>query len=190
MYATISKTIEIDATDMTSWAYFSFDKGAVVYTDKVEKDAEYKTKLDWDIAFHRMDVKLNGGESGAGKAEAFLMQEDGNPTLFTSIKQSPEATFTADIASNIMVGYGAMMSGGSPDYAASSKSETLGQWVSFGRGANGPKYTVKNQIFIVKTASGKYVKLWIKGYHNAAGKGGHITIQYEYQADGGRVFSE
>lgn len=184
----IAQTIEIDATDLKSWAYFSFDKGEVVTKSEVSNEADYKTSLDWDIALHRMDIKLNGGASGIGKAAVALIKENGNPTLFEEITESPETEFSVDIVSDIMIGYGAMMSGGDPDYAKSSKSETLGKWIEMVKGASGPTYEVKNQIFIVKTAKGKYVKLWLKSYHNAEGKGGHITIQYKYQANGSRFF--
>ena len=59
------KVVEfINATSYTDWQYFSFEKGGLVEV------SDYANDLSWDIAFHRGDVRLNGGKSGKGQGEA------------------------------------------------------------------------------------------------------------------------
>ncbi|PIE88342.1 MAG: hypothetical protein CSA04_02390 [Bacteroidetes bacterium] len=41
-----------------------------------------------------------------------------------------------------------------------------------------------SEIFVVKTADGKYAKVWLKDYFNADGESGHVTMKYSYQPDG------
>lgn len=188
----IGKTIEIKANEYATWTYFSFKDGKIVKTDAVTNDASYKSSTNWDIAFHRMDVKTNGGKSGNGKSEAVLIKSDATLTDFNEIKVAPATGYIKDVSTMLMVGLGDMMQGGKPDMAPSTKSEELGKWISMGympsSAKAGPKCDVKNNIYAVKTADGKYVKLWIKGYKNNAGDGGYITIQYVYQPDGSKNF--
>ncbi len=49
-----------------------------------------------------------------------------------------------------------------------------------------PAYKPTDQIFIIKTAKGKYGKLWIKQYSDASKKGGHITFKYAIQENGSK----
>ncbi|MCT4637569.1 MAG: HmuY family protein [Bacteroidales bacterium] len=184
----VTKTVELKADDYKTWTYFSFEKGEIVYTENVKNDATYKSKSDWDIAFHRMDVKTNGGESGSGEAEVALVTEKGNKTTFEGLAEAPESGYKKDIAADIMVGFGDMMSGGSPEMAKSSKSEDLAKWINMKYGQSGPEYILSNNIYVVKTATGKYAKLWITSYHNADSKSGHITFTYVYQPDGSKKF--
>ena len=54
----------LDVSSYTDWVYFSFSE------EKVVEIEDYTNSLDWDIAFHRGDIRTNGGTSGIGKAEA------------------------------------------------------------------------------------------------------------------------
>lgn len=60
------KTQAIDARDYSKWVYFSFEKGAVVSIG----DGQFQQSIDWDIAFHRNDVRINSGLSGPGNGGA------------------------------------------------------------------------------------------------------------------------
>lgn len=60
----VTKTVTIDASKYETWQYFSFSKGEVVNV------TDYKNDLNWDMALHRYDVRLNCGESGKGKGGA------------------------------------------------------------------------------------------------------------------------
>lgn len=59
----IEKYEFLDARSYTDWVYFSFSKGEIVTV------TDYQNDINWDIAFHRGDVRLNGGKSGKGSGE-------------------------------------------------------------------------------------------------------------------------
>lgn len=39
-------------------------------------------------------------------------------------------------------------------------------------------------IYIVRTGTGKYAKVWFKSYYSTANVSGYGTMQYKYQPDG------
>jgi hypothetical protein len=67
-----------------------------------------------------------------------------------------------------------------------------GTWMTMSYMGQGVRtYEYSNQIFVVKTADGKYVKVWLKAYTKlveGSKKGGYITMKYAYQPDGSRSF--
>ena len=57
----------LNATSNESWVYFDLDTASVIYPENPQADS------DWDIAFQRFKIKLNGGVSGpAGVAVSAL----------------------------------------------------------------------------------------------------------------------
>ena len=64
----IKRSITIKTSDYTKWTYFSFEKG-----DTVAVPNDFKNDKTWDLAFHRWDVRSNGGESGIGAGGAYAV---------------------------------------------------------------------------------------------------------------------
>ena len=54
------KTITFDVSAYDKFVYFSFKNGLVYISDEQSKDLK-----NWDIAFHRADIRTNGGKSSA-----------------------------------------------------------------------------------------------------------------------------
>ncbi|MDO4771667.1 HmuY family protein [Porphyromonas sp.] len=54
------KTITFDVSAYDTFVYFSFKNGLVYISDEQSKDL-----LNWDMAFHRADIRTNSGESSA-----------------------------------------------------------------------------------------------------------------------------
>ena len=183
----IEKEVSIDATAYNEWVYFSFETGKEVGKAGVE---EKKSDLNWDIAFHRWDIRLNCGESGTGKGGVILSEGNVAKTGWDAIKEAPEKGYSVDEKIDIIKTF-KMPNPGMATVGGSKiiKGGKEGSWMIFkmlGQGQYESKIT--NQIFVVKTASGKYAKIWLKQYTNAEKKGGHITMKYAYQEDGSRNF--
>ncbi len=178
--AIVNEVDDIDASAYDEWVYFSFEDGAIVGTSAVE---EKRAGLDWDIAFHRWDIRLNCGTSGSGQGGALKSTGNVAKTGWDALTVAPETGYAVDETITVIKQYG--MPPTEVDVSGNKviTGDTEGTWVVFDH-TNGPSYTVTNQIFVVKTADGKYVKIWLKQYKNAEGKGGHITMKYAYQADG------
>ena len=73
-----SSTITIDATNQENWTYFSFEQGQVVEIPNAD------VSKDWDLAFQRTKVKINGGVSGTGNGEVVMLTE----TTFDSVAEA------------------------------------------------------------------------------------------------------
>lgn len=58
------KTNEVNVFKWVDWIYFSFRQNKVVEVKDPAKD------LSWDVGFHIVDFRTNGGESGSGKGAA------------------------------------------------------------------------------------------------------------------------
>ena len=67
-------------------------------------------------------------------------------------------------------------------------SQTLTTWLTIDTSNPPPKYTYNNWIYVIKTASGKYVKLQIYDYKDAKNNGAYISFKYQYNESGSDKF--
>ena len=56
------QSLQVNAADTVTWTYVSLTEGKVLELD----DAAAATSTDWQLAFRRTGIKLNGGVSGSG----------------------------------------------------------------------------------------------------------------------------
>lgn len=154
------------------WIYFSFKDGAEV------DSTDHANTLTWDIAFNRYNVRTNGGESGSGQGAVL----DGGLIDFTEYTEAPEDGYTVDDTIQIVKEF----TGQGVEYMTSTGNDAFVGCVALEYGSAGPSYVLSDHIYVVKTADGKYAKVWIKSYHNNDGDSGHISFKYAYQADGSR----
>jgi hypothetical protein len=166
-----SQTFEINSTGSTVWKYFSFaENDTITVADPANSDA-------WDLAFQRYRIKTNGGKSGnssGSAANSFKKGQDGFDALSTV---SDTATFASDDSISIAVQQG---------YATYVVNPLLYTWFSLEFAAQGTQIVPTDYIYIVKTGSGKYAKVWFKSYYNATNQSGYVTFQYKYQPDGSK----
>ena len=166
-----AQTFVINSTGSNVWKYFSFDTNdTVTVADPANSNA-------WDLAFQRYRIKTNGGESGNGSgsaANSYLKGQSG----FDALTVVPDtSTFKVDESVDIAVQQG---------YATYIVNPVLYTWFSLEFATQGTQIVPSDDIFIVKTASGKYAKVWIKSYYSASNLSGYVTIQYKYQPDGSK----
>lgn len=159
-------TIIFDATAYDKWTYFSFADTQIVEVN------DYLTSLDWDIGFHRFDVRVNCGTSGSGQGGSLNAGE----IDFSSITEAPESGYSLNDSIDIM------QEAGNWVYEAVPGDTILASWLTFT--GPPPTYTVNDNIYIIKTADGKYAKIWLKDYYNDNSETGHITMKYVFQPDG------
>ena len=63
---------------------------------------------------------------------------------------------------------------------------SLYTWFSLEFATQGTQIVPSDYIYIVKTGTGKYAKVWFKSYYSATNLSGYVTFQYKYQPDGSK----
>ncbi len=166
-----SQEFVVNSTSSTTWKYFSFAQNDTINVTDPENSQE------WDLAFQRYRIRTNGGISGHGQgsaANSFVKLQAG----FDQLKTFPDTTsFFTDKSMEIAVQQG---------YATYDVNPVLYTWFNIELGPNGTQIVPSDYIYIIRTATGKYAKVWFKSYYNAANNSGHITFEYKYQPDGSK----
>jgi hypothetical protein len=161
------------------WVYYSFeDKSEVEGIDS----SNFETSMKWDIAFHSRHVRLNGGTSGQGQAEAY----DAGIIDWDSIKKAPQSGYIKDMFVDSVLFAGVGPTG--PILKGTFLNPAFETAFSFDMNTHPPTYKANNNVYIIKTKNGKFVKIMLTDYYNDMGESGYITFKYIYNADGSDEF--
>lgn len=159
----------INAANSTTWKYFSFDiNDTLTITNPSTSDA-------WDLAFQRYRIRTNGGLSGSGQgcaANSGLTGQQGFNNLTTA---EDTLQFIQDDEITIAVQQG---------YTTHLINPELYNWFTMEMATQGTLIVPTDSIYVIKTAKGKYAKVWFKSYYSASDESGHVTMQYFYQPNG------
>ncbi len=180
----IAKTMTIDATNYASWVYVSLKKGEVVNVTNPQED------LNWDIAFHRYDVRLNGGVSGKGKGAAVQSKASGKATPLSEAGKAPAEGWQEDVLGDITIEYSP---GSGGNHSSKSEKQGVNQVISGQKKGGlpsggwidvsmsmGPSYKYSYNIYFVKLADGSIARIKLTDFFNEKVKSGHVTFSYEY----------
>jgi hypothetical protein len=158
-----STTLTVDATAYNKWIYVSFKEGKTVAITDFQND------LSWDMALHRYDVRLNGGQSGKGKGAALQTSY----TDLDKLTAIPATGYITDVADSIMLSM-------PPTYDVQPFNKEASRWMKLNTATMPPAYELNDKVFIFKTAEGKHVKIKFIDYINAENIKGHIKFTYVY----------
>ena len=156
---------DVDVSAYDQWVYLSFESRTPVVLG-VEEDAP----AQWDIALHRENVKTNRG--------AALVTE---ATSLAALTELPSGDFVSDVMtdSTLIVDMSQMMQG-ILGYQKSEINPVLNAWVE--RSGMPPVYTVKNNVYVVRTQEGRYATIKFASYKDAEDKTGFATFSYVFPA--------
>jgi hypothetical protein len=167
-----AQTYEVNSSSSTTWKYFSFEINDTVTV------SDPSASTVWDLAFQRYRIKTNGGKSGNGLGSAANSYKKGQ-TGFDALKFVPDtATFATDDSVKIAVQQG---------YATYIVNPKVYSWFTIELAAQGTQIVPTDNVYIVKTATGKYAKVWFKSYYSATNVSGHVSFMYKYQPDGSKI---
>lgn len=169
--------ISLSSTQMYKdhWVYFSFTTLAEVAGID---STNYTTKTNWDIAFHSRLGRTNSGASTSVDAKGGLAKA--GTTNFDIVDKALGGYTLADDSVSIVTGIGNY----GPTYKKVSGNTYFNDAFDVDHSQQPPVYTPTKEVYIVKTADGKYAKIQITSYFNDEGESGHITFKYAYQSDG------
>jgi len=161
------------------WVYYSFETNSEV---SGIDSSNFKTSDTWDIAFHSHHVRLNGGTSGAGMAAAY----DAGVVNFSSITQANETGYIPDtFVVNAL--YAGLVSD-TPVFQSTDMSTVFENAFTVDLNTQPPTYSANNNVYVIKTRTGKYAKIMLKDYYNDQGVSGYITFKYQLATGDTRNF--
>jgi hypothetical protein len=142
----------VEATSPDRWVFFDFSRGSVV---------ERARPLDWDIAFKRFRMIVNGGPGYSGSGAI----ADLGAIAFDDVAAAPDTGWVLSTAGR------------------DSANAALLRWYEYGWSSH--ILRPKPRVFAVRTADGKYGKLRIVSYYCPGATPGCITFEYVYAGGGG-----
>lgn len=172
------KSVVIDTRAYDKWTYFSFEKGIIgTYT---ETEFDYKNNTEWDLAFHRWDVRTNGGESGKGRGGAAESTYGSLNTASWSVHPS-QFRYITDTQIKTYMKAPDMNSESGMDQRVSVPANTeLAKWMTVTMTTIPPSYTLSRKAYVVQTASGKTAVVLFTNYMNEKAEKGYVNFDYVY----------
>lgn len=143
----------VDATHERDWSYFDFSRASPV---------ERPGPLEWDLAFRRSRILVNGGEGFPGRGGIV----DLGAVAFDEVTEAPRD------------GYRGTEAGGD------SVQPDLEEWYDYGFTSH--VLTARPRVYAVRTADGRFAKLQMVSYYCPEARGGCPTFRWVYQGDGSR----
>ncbi len=155
----------IDASSETDWTYLDLGNAEIVTPANPDDSTE------WDLAFRRYKVKINGGVSGTADMAVVPYFE----TEYNTPLDPPTEGWVTDEAD--------ADADGDPEYA-------LDTWFDYDSSTH--EVTPADVIYVVRDAQGDLAKLQFLAYYDDAGTPGYIHIRWgplsdEQQTDTGET---
>lgn len=116
--------------------------------------------MGWDLAFRRFYIIANGGQEFMGKGGIVDM----GAVPFDSVRVAPE---TGYVETRVR---------------SDSTNPAIQRWYDYGWISH--LLTPKPNVYVVRTADGRYAKFQILGYYCPGAVPGCVTFRYVYQGDG------
>ncbi|MDR2868481.1 MAG: HmuY family protein [Bacteroidales bacterium] len=172
-----------DCSSYTTWHYFSFAAGGIIgscqVTDTIATEV-WRNRTDWDLAFHRQNIKTNSGVSGVGMGGILKYPQDNFD--FDAVVIAPEEGYQTDMPDSIVYDL-SQMAAGIIGYAHTGLAQPVRRWAVL-TDMMSSLWTYMQNVFIVRTADGKYAKIYLNNFKSDIGVSGTVTMQYVYQPDG------
>jgi heme-binding HmuY-like protein len=144
----------IDASDETTWVYFSFASRAQV----IPVDAA--NSVEWDLGFQRFHIISNGGASGSGGASVAILTD-----TFDAVLTAPSEGYLPDQPDS-----------DDSDTIANSVFEDGDGWYAYDEATN--RLSPRGNVYVVRTARGAHYKLALLDYYDEAGSSGHPSFSW------------
>jgi len=171
-------TTELDASSLTQFVYFDLAAAGVVTV------ANPATSSDWDLAFRRYEVRLNGGAVGPKGVAGFNLANNFSATTPQILAFTPENQRAAFEA----VGTAQLPAAGA--FVTETLTANPLGWLAFG--AQGPVANSQAAWKLRRTAGGGYALFRVTGLTMSGATQqtavlATVTLEYRYQPAGGTL---
>ncbi len=147
------------------YVYVSFEQGGV----RAElDDFAARSSKGWDLAFRRAVIRVNGGDSGTGQGAVAILP---GKTLADVTAVPPASNFATD---DFLDDKCKIKVNPINDISTAIGGAT-GMWYSYDTGTM--KLTPNAEAYVIRTASGKHLKLVVEGYYKGTA-GANYTLRW------------
>lgn len=143
----------IDSTDSTSWVYYDLESSSVVSAEEFDED-------NWDIAFQRYMIKINGGVSGTGGVEVMLLE--GEYENFEDVVLPEEGEWITDMEDSD--------GDDQPEYA-------LDSWFDYDLATH--VLSPADLVYCIRSVEGNVFRFRILNYYSSQGSSGYMSIEFD-----------
>ncbi|MDR0834124.1 MAG: HmuY family protein [Candidatus Symbiothrix sp.] len=169
----------VDCSSYTHWYFFSFEEGKIIGScdagDAVA-GAQWRTRTDWDLAFHRQNIQTNSGVSGVGEGGILKLEQ---PKFdFDAVTVAPADGYQTDVADSIVYDMSQMVLG-EIGYVQAGLAQPVKNWATL-HNMMASDWRYEQSVFIVRTAEKQYAKIRLWNFKNEKGESGTISMQYVY----------
>jgi len=155
----------LDARAADTWTFFDFSQGSVV-------EVLHQFGLDWDLAFQRHKIIVNGGATNP-KGQGGILNLGEMP--FEEVTEAPANGYIEDTIATI-----------SPA-GISTENLAIKAWYQYNMLTH--LLHPKPHVYIIRTADGKYARMRLVSYYCDGGNAsGCFTFEYMYQGNGSLSF--
>ena len=146
-----SVTTLVDASDGAAWRALDLD---------TRETRESAVQSGWDLSFQRFHIRTRGGVNGTGGVQVALL-----PGSFESITQAPSTGYHEDVAD-----------GDDADTEPDNVFERVEEgWYSYELKTH--TLTPRDRTYVVRSDEGRYFKLRLLNYYDAAGAPAMISFR-------------
>ncbi|MGB1014850.1 MAG: HmuY family protein [Nannocystaceae bacterium] len=153
----IDRTTEtvVDARDETKWVYLDLESGHFVVPNTPEDTVE------WDLAFQRFNIAVNGGTSGSGGVEVAALEGE----MFASVIEAPSSGYITDNVQD------------KPEDMETTPGYAFDLWYDYN--PSNHILTPRELVYVVRTVEGNFFKVQLLDYYDEAGTSGYVHVIYE-----------
>jgi hypothetical protein len=146
-----STILHIDATSKEAWIYVDLDTGK-----ELTLDDALATK-EWDLAYKRFEIKMNGGSQGDGPVSVAVLKN----ITWESLAKAPATGFQQDSSTSVF----ATVEDG---------------WYIYDFLAGGSKHSLDPRplVYVVKSSKVSHYKLRMLTYYDSAGTAAALSLEY------------
>ncbi|MEM6368561.1 MAG: HmuY family protein [Myxococcota bacterium] len=160
---------QTNASDREAWVYVDIDAQEVIELTEPGDVAE------WDLAFRRSNIKINGGHSGRGPVELAPMAG----ASFDDVTQAPVALYRVDLPAvgEVDPERPSFINDDGTDFAL-GRSHDASPTGWFDYDIRFHTLSGANAVFAVRSSENQYFKVRFIDYYNDAGTSGFPTFRW------------
>ena len=143
----------VNSTDSTVWVHYDLESATLVAEDDVTDD-------NWDIAFQRYAIKVNGGVSGTGEVEVLILQ--GEYDTFEEVALPENGEWITDLE----------------DSDGDDKPEyVFDTWFDYDLATH--VLSPADLVYLIRTVEGNVFRFRILDYYSSQGSSGYMSIEFD-----------